>query len=77
LWLAQGQYPDWGTTPEWDEVLRAKQTLADCERYHCRPSELDDEDWHEVMIHRAIESAERQYLDTDRKFKAQRPRKRR
>ena len=56
--MSNGRYPPWGTSPEWDDVLRDKERLADCERYSCRPSELAEEDWHELERHRAIEAAE-------------------
>jgi len=38
------------------------QTLRDCERYGCLPSELDEEDWHVIARHRAIVAAEQRYL---------------
>ena len=74
LWLSKGQYPEWGASPEWDAVLEAKQLLADCERYHCLPSELDGEDYHTLQLHRAIESAERQYLEAERESRQKRRR---
>jgi len=36
--------------------------MRDCARYHCLPSELEEEDWHILARHRAIEVAEGQYL---------------
>jgi hypothetical protein len=76
LGLNKGTYPAWGTSEEWDTVLEARQTLADCARYHCTPSQLEDEDYHLLVLHRAIESAEREYLAQDRRLKAARPKKR-
>ena len=54
----------------WINMLDSIRGLRDCQRYHCRPSELDDEDWHVVARHRAIETAEQQYADAERKTKA-------
>ena len=67
LWRDGGKYPAWGTSPEWDNVLRAKQLLDDCERFHCLPSELDGEDYHVMELLRSIASAEKRYQDQDRK----------
>ena len=72
-----GRYPAWGTSPEWDEVLGARETMADCARYHCRPSELEEEDVHELQVHRAIEAAERQYQAMEARSRANRGRGRR
>lgn len=58
-------------------MLDAKQVMEDCERYHCLPSQLDGEDWHELQLHRAIEAAEQRYRDEDRRLKAARPKRRR
>ena len=77
FWRSGGKYPPWGTSPEWDEVLLDKQTMADCARYHCLPSQLDEEDYHVLQRHRAIEAAERAYLDADRKARASRGKGRR
>jgi len=77
LWRDGGQYPAWGASPEWDEVLRDKRTLDDCEAYHCLPSQLDGEDYHRLARLRAIRTAERRYLDADRRAKANRPKRRR
>ena len=62
--MTSGRYPDW--------IVDAVQELRDCKRYSCLPSELDDEDWHTVARHRAIESAEAQYLRAESKSKARR-----
>ena len=77
LWRTGGKYPAWGTTPEWDAVLIDKQIMDDCARYHCLPSQLDGEDYHELQRHRAIEAAERQYLDADRKSRERKAQRRR
>jgi hypothetical protein len=75
LWQTQGKYPAPGTPgwekmpPDaqawWADMLDSIQELGDCERYHCRPSELDGEDYHTIKRHRAIKAAERRYLDAE------------
>ena len=77
LWRNGGKYPAWGTTPEWDEVLRDKETMDACERYHCLPSQLDGEDYHVLERHRAIRAAEQRYLEEDRKARVARKNRRR
>lgn len=59
MWLRGGEFPDWIA----DDVF----TLRLCEMYHCRPSELAEEDWHTVLRHRAIKAAEAEYLKADAK----------
>jgi uncharacterized protein YecT (DUF1311 family) len=44
--------------------------LRCCEMYGCRPSELADEDWDVVMMHRAIRAAESEYRQADAKANA-------
>ena len=51
-------------------MLDGIQEYHDCQRYKCLPSELEDEDWHVISRHRAIESAERRYSDAESKSKA-------
>jgi hypothetical protein len=70
LWRNGGKYPAWGTSPEWDDVLRDLAVMADCERYHCLPSQLDGEDYHELQRHRAIEAAEARYRAENQKSQA-------
>jgi len=53
MWLTGGRYPDWIA----DDVAM----MRDCARYYCLPSELEEEDWHILARHRAIEVAEGQY----------------
>ena len=50
------------------------QTLRDCERYACLPSQLDEEDWHVIARHRAIKAAENQYLKAEAESRARRGR---
>jgi len=69
LWLTKGHYPDW--------IAEDVMTLRDCQRYHCLPSELDDEDWHVISRHRAIEAAENKYLENERRVQEQKQRRRR
>jgi hypothetical protein len=38
--------------------------------YGCRPSELDEEDWYTVLCHRAIKSAEGDYLRAEARANA-------
>jgi hypothetical protein len=38
--------------------------------YGCRPSELDEEDWHTVTRHRAIRAAEAEYLKAEARANA-------
>jgi len=57
--------------------LRAKQTLDDCEAYHCLPSQLADEDYHELQRLRSIRAAERQYSEQDRKARENRAKRKR
>ena len=68
--MHNGAYPAWGTSPEWDEVLRAKQTLADCQLFGCLPSALDGEDYHELQVLRAIAAAERNYNGEEQRRRA-------
>ena len=58
-------------------MLRAKQLLDDCERFHCLPSQLDGEDYHEMELLRSIALAEQRYQAEDRKWKARRSKGRR
>ena len=53
-------------------MLEIKQEMADCQRYHCLPSQLDGEDYHRLQLHRSIEAAEAQYRETERWFAEQR-----
>ena len=73
---ADGSYgaPIQNITPQ---VLRAKQISDDCEAFHCLPSKLAGEDYHELEIMRMIRAAERQYLDQDRRAKEARAKRRR
>lgn len=48
-------------------MLSDVRTLRDCERYHCLPSQLDEEDWHELARLRAIAIAEEQYMVQEHK----------
>ena len=64
MWMTGGRYPDWIA----DDV----QTMRDCVRYSCRPSELDGEDWHVIVRHRAIEAAEARYKREEAKARAKR-----
>ena len=57
-----GVFPDWIT----EDVFK----LRCCEMYGCLPSELDGEDWHTVLRHRAIKAAEAQYHKADAKANA-------
>ena len=50
----------------WLDMLDSIQELRDCERYHCRPSELEDENWHTVSRHRSIEAAEKRWQKAER-----------
>ena len=59
-----GRYPDWIVDAVWE--LRA------CEMYGCRPSELDEEDWHTIARHMNIRAAEQKYLDAEAKSQARR-----
>ena len=77
LWRSGGSYPAWGTSPEWDEVLEDKQLLEDCERFHCLPSQLEEEDYHLLQRLRMIVDAEAQYQSQDRKARARRAKRRR
>ena len=61
------QVPGVGHQPGMDNVLRAKQLLDDCVRFHCLPSEMDDEDYHVMELLRSIAAAEKRYQDQDRK----------
>ena len=66
LWMQNGRYPDW--------IADAVRELRACEMYHCRPSELGNEDWHTVARHMAIKAAERKYLEAESKSQARRRR---
>jgi hypothetical protein len=59
-----GRYPDW--------IVDDVQTLRDCERYGCLPSQLDEEDWHVIARHRSIAAAEAKYRRAEAKSKARR-----
>lgn len=59
MWMTGGSYPDW--------ILEEVHRMRDCQRYHCRPSELAEEDWHTVELHRIIEAAEKRYLRQEAK----------
>jgi len=51
------------------------QTLRDCERYGCLPSQLDEEDWHVIARHRAIAAAEAKYLRAESESRTRRGRR--
>jgi len=53
-------------------VLEDVETLHDCQRYHCLPSDLLEQDKHEMDRLRAIARAEERYLAMDRRSKAER-----
>lgn len=57
--MSGGKYPEW--------IVDDVQILRDCARYSCRPSELDEEDWHLLVRHRCIEAAEQRYLREEAK----------
>jgi len=61
-----GRYPDW--------IVDDVQTLRDCERYGCLPSQLDGEDWHVIARHRIIAAAEARYLREEAKARERRGR---
>lgn len=64
--MSGGKYPDW--------IVDDVQTMRDCARYSCRPSELDEEDWHLLVRHRCIEVAEKRYLREESKSRRARGR---
>jgi len=64
LWLRGGAFPDWIA----DDVA----ILRACERYHCLPSELDEEDWHVIARHADIKAAEARYLEMDARSRGRR-----
>jgi len=58
-----------------DRIVDDVQTLRDCERYGCLPSQLDEEDWHVIARHRAIAAAEAKYLRAESESRARRGRR--
>ena len=67
MWLTGGHYPDW--------IAEDVAQLRACERYHCLPSELEEEDWHVLARHRDIKIAENMYLRRDAEAKTARGRR--
>ena len=64
--MTGGRYPEW--------IVDDVQTMRDCERYGCLPSQLDGEDWHVITRHRAIKAAEDKYLRAEAESRARRGR---
>lgn len=79
LWRNDGKYPDLERITDseeraaWGNLMAYVQIAHDCERYHCLPSQLADEDYHLMQILRSIHTAEQRYDSADRKARATRP----
>jgi hypothetical protein len=65
LWVTGGKYHE--------IVVPYVERLRLCELYHCTPSQLEDEDYHEAMIHLAIRSAEQRFDAATARALAARP----